>query len=216
MMTLAAAGLALTACSVQGPQASSDAAPGTENTSADAEYVQATEDGPARNVPEPERPDAITQQDENGARAALEYWWAAYRHLELTGDGQHLEAASGSGCSSCGATRRYWTELYDQDHWSTGSERTAEDITVELSGQGTDATLSFVVDQQDYDVWMSTGRVLNPDSRNFAPLQDWRAKARYTDEGHWMVYDLWMLYGEREDGGPDKEPEPEASEETEA
>lgn len=85
-----------------------------------------------------------------------------------------------------------------------------------MAAKGTDSTLSFVVEQQDYNVWMPTGRVLNPDSRSFAPLQAWRAKTRYTDDGHWLGYDIWMLYGEREYGGPGEAPELDQDQESEA
>lgn len=210
-MVLAAGCLALAACTAPDPPTESTEPAGSGEAHGSAVYEEATADGPARNVPAPEKPDGLSQPDEDGARAALEYWWATYRYLELTGDAGYLEDASGSGCSSCGATQRYWTGLYREDHWSTGSERTAEDITVETSEQGTDALLSFVVAQQDYEVWMPSGHVLNPDTRTVAPHHDWRAKARYTESGQWIVYDIWMLYGEREDGGPADESEADGS-----
>jgi hypothetical protein len=215
---LAAAALALTACAGGPLTAPSSGASGgaTEGATADhSGFVEATEDSPARNVPAPRAPEAVTEQSEAGARAALEHWWAAHRYLELTGDGSVLDEASGSGCGSCARTRVFWQEVYAEESWSTGSGRRPSGVRVEMSPLHADARFEFVVDQEDYDVWTSDAHVLNEVHRDFAELQQWGAKARYTQDGRWIVYDLWMYYDERPGAGePGEKPSPEASEST--
>lgn len=212
---LGLAAMALTACTASSGDEPGPGAPGSESPAAptaDTGFVEATDEAPARNVPEPEAPDTLTEQSENGARAALEYWWEAHRYLELTGDPGHLKEVSSSGCGSCSRTRTFWQEVYEQGAWSTGSERAPAQVTVEVSPQKTDATFAFVVDQEDYDVWTSGGHVLNQAHRDFADQHPWGAKARYTNEGRWIVYDLWMNHDERPDAPePSDDPIPSES-----
>jgi hypothetical protein len=215
---LTAAALALTACADGPLVAPSSGAPGSASEGATADppgFVEATEDSPARNVPVPTAPEAVTEQSEAGARAALEHWWAAHRYLELTGDGSVLDEASGSGCGSCVRTRVFWQEVYAEESWSTGSGRRPSEVRVEMSPLHADASFEFVVDQEDYEVWTSDAHVLNTVHRDFAELQQWGAKARYTQEDRWIVYDLWMHYDERPGAGePGEEPPPDAAEST--
>lgn len=211
--------LSLVACTGAGPASespSSSSSPSSPVSSSSTSpthdgtaYIEATDESPARNVPAPETPDAVEAPGTDGARAALDHWWTTHRYLELTGKGRHLDEASGSGCASCVQTRRFWEDLYATGHWSTGSDRHPAKVEVELSPQKTDATLSFVMEQQEFAIWTPEGKSLNPMFRSVAEHHDWRAQARYTEQRRWIIYDIWMLYGEREDGGPDKEPEPE-------
>ena len=163
------------------------------STSASAEFVAATEERPAQNVAAPDQPTSEDEPTEAGVVTALHRWWEAYNYLELTGDAEPLDALSSSGCASCAGTGDYWSGIYEDGSWSTGSERRAVDVTAELSPQKTDAELKFTVDEVPYDVFTSDGRVHNQDDRELKKDLDWVAKARHTDQGTWQIYDLWVL-----------------------
>ncbi|WP_258934970.1 DUF6318 family protein [Nesterenkonia pannonica] len=49
------------------------------------EPIPASADGPAQNWPEPEIPDGIYEETEEGAEALLHYWWEVLNHARITG-----------------------------------------------------------------------------------------------------------------------------------
>ncbi|MGM7666698.1 DUF6318 family protein [Microbacterium sp. A93] len=152
-------------------------------------------------------PAAVTEKSERGARAALDHWWTTHRYLELTGDASPLEEMSGSGCGSCVHTSEFWQDVYTEGNWSSGSGREPTEVEVSLSGQKSDARFAFAVDQEEYHVWTPAGLVLNDMHRHFADTKQWGARARYTEDGHWIVYDIWMYYDGREDADGEEDGE---------
>src|SRR5699024_7528270 len=50
------------------------------------DYIPASADGPAQNVPEPNLPAVATENTEEGAKATLEYFWEAEAYASLTGE----------------------------------------------------------------------------------------------------------------------------------
>ena len=174
---------------------------GEPPVSTSSEFVAATEEQPAQNVAVPEKPVTADERTETGVVTALHRWWEAYNYLELTGDAGPLDSLSSRSCASCAGTGDHWSGVYDDGNWSTGSERQAVDVTAKLSPQKTDAELRFTVEQASYDVFTGDGRVHNQDDRKLKKDLDWAAKARYTDQGTWQIYDIWVLYPESSERG---------------
>ncbi|MDR8018861.1 DUF6318 family protein [Nesterenkonia aerolata] len=81
------------------------------------EPVPASSSGPAENWPEPEKPDAMFEDTEEGAVAALEYWWAGLHHARNTGDTGPVREVSGEDCAICKNEIDVTTEVYEQDAW---------------------------------------------------------------------------------------------------
>lgn len=82
------------------------------------DYVPASADGPAQNVPEPRLPAVATENTEEGAQAALEYFWEAEAFASLTGQTTALISVSDDDCAFCDESIAGWSENYEDGYWS--------------------------------------------------------------------------------------------------
>lgn len=85
---------------------------------AQTEYIPASADGPAQNVPEPTLPAIATEETEEGAESALEFFWQAIDFARMTGDTQPLQLVSHETCELCVAYMDRWSLIYEQDDWA--------------------------------------------------------------------------------------------------
>ncbi|MDN6149456.1 MAG: DUF6318 family protein [Yaniella sp.] len=83
-----------------------------------AEYVPASADGPAQNVPEPKLPAVATENTEEGAEATLKYFWEAESLASLTGNTRPLELVSSGDCEFCMESVEGWGQSYDEGAWA--------------------------------------------------------------------------------------------------
>lgn len=90
----------------------------TETPDVETEYIPASADGPAQNVPEPKLPAVATENTEEGAEATLEYFWEAEEYASLTGETAALSLVSGQNCDFCDESIGGWKESYDEGSWS--------------------------------------------------------------------------------------------------
>ena len=100
--------------------------PETSNTS---EYVPASEEGPAQNVPEPRLPTVTTEATDEGARAALEYFWEAEAYASLTGDSGPLATVSSEDCAFCEESIEGWPLNYEEGYWGVMEGDMEVDVT---------------------------------------------------------------------------------------
>lgn len=89
-----------------------------ETSDAETEYVPASADGPAQNVPEPNLPAVATENTEEGAEATLKYFWEAVDHARLTGDTDPLAQVSHESCEFCDVYIDGWQDRYDNGDWA--------------------------------------------------------------------------------------------------
>lgn len=82
------------------------------------EYIPASEDGPAENVPEPRLTVEASETSVSGAQAALEYFWQGVDYMRLTGEAQHVQNVSGSECDLCADLIEGWSEVYQEGSWA--------------------------------------------------------------------------------------------------
>ena len=83
-----------------------------------AEYVPASAEGPAQNVPEPRLPFNATERSEEGAVATLNYFWEAAQYLRLTGDAGPLSFVSSDTCDFCTTFIGDWQDAYNSRYWA--------------------------------------------------------------------------------------------------
>lgn len=93
------------------------------------EYIPASEKGPAQNVPEPRLPAAATENSEEGAQAALEYFWEAEEYARLSGITDPLEVLSAQECEFCEESIQGWPASFEEGVWSVTTEELTVDIT---------------------------------------------------------------------------------------
>lgn len=113
----------------------------TETPDVETEYIPASADGPAQNVPEPKLPAVATENTEEGAEATLEYFWEAVDYARLTGETAPLALVSHESCEFCDMYIEGWQDRYNNGDWAV----IQEPIELELI----DANTHFDESQQD-------------------------------------------------------------------
>lgn len=83
-----------------------------------AEYVPASADGPAQNVPEPKLPAVATENTEEGAEATLKYFWEAIDYARLTGETDPIALVSHDSCEFCDLYMEGWQDRYENGDWA--------------------------------------------------------------------------------------------------
>ncbi|WFP16262.1 DUF6318 family protein [Citricoccus muralis] len=200
---------ALTSCSDSGGNNGDDAASPSASsaTASNTEFIPASADGPAQNVPVPALPDAAREQTPEGAEATLEYWWDAMEYLYLTGDPEQLMAASEADCEVCEMMVETWESAYRNDEWSS--------LNGEIEIESTLSTVDEEVSQADIDYslthpelrhYSSNGDEIT-ESRTSFDNQPWFAILNYDESnGQWLLYESVPsdLLSEEEEQGNEK------------
>lgn len=89
-----------------------------------SEYVAASADGPAQQVPEPVLPDAVSENTVDGAKATVEYFWEAVDYGRMTGDTQHAAQVAHYVCEACNQLIYKWQKIYEDNAWADLHEAT--------------------------------------------------------------------------------------------
>lgn len=179
---------ALTACN--NDDDGGDPAPTETTTSAAAassapakdEYVPASSEGPAKNVPKPTKPDLADEESVEGAQAFLDYLSDARAYAQQTGDTSLAREVTAEECYSCMNLYDTIDDLYDQGGWaSRGYEKMtilSDDLPVDSYGlyapeASVDAeTLTFwdpdgnVVDEASGEDFSDDGLLVHMDYRD--------------------------------------------------
>lgn len=100
------------------PSASPSPAPGSDPAA--AEYVPASLDGPAQNVPKPVMPELAREESRDGAQAFLDYWSDAKWYAYQTGDTSFAREIISSACQVCMDELKEIENLYDAGGWAIG------------------------------------------------------------------------------------------------
>lgn len=147
-----------------------------------AEYIPASADGPAQNVPEPNLPAVATENTEEGAEATLKYFWEAIDYARLTGETDPIALVSQEHCDFCTGLMDGWRDTYEQDSWAglhgemlvegpethTGAEE-EESSRVAMSFELTEPATDF------YD----GGQLLEEESFDTASTANWWTEMTY-------------------------------------
>lgn len=100
--------------------------PGSESTGGDGEspggegeYVPASADGPAQNVPKPEKPALADEESYEGAQAFLDYLADARAYAWQTGDTTLIREITSDACAECFEEYDEIDTLYDDGGWAS-------------------------------------------------------------------------------------------------
>ncbi|GAA1754643.1 DUF6318 family protein [Kocuria aegyptia] len=93
-------------------EASPDATP--------ADYVPASLDGPAQNVPKPVMPDLAREESRDGAQAFLDYWSDAMWYAHQTGDATYAREIISGACDICMEQLEFVEDVYADGAWFVG------------------------------------------------------------------------------------------------
>lgn len=189
-------GLVLTGCgNSDGDDEGTSGATSTPTTTtstqpSEGEYVPASADGPAQNVPVPELPEEAKEQSIEGAEATLEYWWKTLEYLYLTGDSEPLENVSDSNCVTCNNNAKNWTALYADDHWIVLDDASEiRDVETVLDDDALSADIRYGLDPSHASTYTPDSELLD-ESFTQDPNQRWRAEVAFnTTSLRWEVYE---------------------------
>lgn len=116
------------------PGVSSEPSPGSssepEGTATSAEYVPASLEGPAQNVPKPVMPELAEEESREGAQAFLDYWSDAMWYAYQTGDTSYAREIISPHCAVCMDQLSLIEEIYKEGLWAIGGR---ESVVVQES-----------------------------------------------------------------------------------
>mgnify|MGYP000939766022 CR=1 FL=1 len=109
------------------PNASADATPTASALPSLSPELQAQR-ATALAEPKPSKPEAVSQNTEEGAINAVNYFFALYRYAFITGDTADLAAMSEDACVFCKSTIDNATKLHDGGGWANPWETNLNDL----------------------------------------------------------------------------------------
>ncbi|MCT2006543.1 DUF6318 family protein [Micrococcus lylae] len=170
---------------------STEAGGSGDGGSDDGEYIPASEDGPAQNVPKPQMPEEMKEETEDGAKAAVQYWWDTMTYLQRTGDAEPMKAVSAETCTFCNSFADAMSTIYSEGGWHEGSTATVTSAVV-WSNEGGETTVTTTVNHEEAKQYHKDGTE-DPegadDAHNDLP---WRTVLHFdSDQGTWIVDNTW-------------------------
>ena len=117
------------------PTASADATPTASALPSLSPELQAQR-ATALAEPKPSKPEAVSQNTEEGAINAVNYFFALYRYAFITGDTADLAAMSEDACVFCKSTIDNATKLHQGGGWANPWETNLNDLYYIPPGEG--------------------------------------------------------------------------------
>ena len=152
-------------------------------------YVPASAEGPAQNVPKPEMPAVMKEETQEGAEAAVEYFWEMLHYAERTGDVAAFDQVYSKYCEFCSYISSSLEYIYSDGGWYSGSSPSVESKIVKPSSQGYIATI--LLDTESATGYLSDGSV---PSDGQVPAEDdspWIAEVSFdAASNRWIVDEM--------------------------
>ncbi len=175
---------------VSEPEQSSGDGSETEEPESSPTPIPASSDGPAQNWPEPEVPDEIYEETEEGALAALRYWFEASTYLQLTGQSQPLEELSGSECVMCAQRALQAEQVYEEDEgWFATSGVDVVDPIVSAITQEQEASVLFTLNEGATQRFSSDGTIAAEVEEAAVPGME---AVLVFGDAHWEVAEVYL------------------------
>ncbi|MEO4038949.1 DUF6318 family protein [Micrococcaceae bacterium Sec6.3] len=114
---------------------------GPASATASGPYVPASAEGPAQNVPKPVMPEVMKEETQEGAEAAVKYFWETVYYMQQTGDAGPTRTASWEACAFCSHIISSMEAIYSNEGWFTGTQSNVSSARLRPSSSGYNATL---------------------------------------------------------------------------
>lgn len=153
-----------------------DAAGAEETASgpAEGEYVPASADGPAQNVPVPQKPPLADEESYEGAQAFLDYLSDARAYAWETGDTSYVRDITADECESCQEEYEWISDHYQEGGWAGSGREILEILDKDLPVNSYGFPAPRVdVNYEGNTVWGSDGVVegaMDPDRGDEPPI----------------------------------------------
>ncbi|MBG6191860.1 hypothetical protein IWX64_002827 [Arthrobacter sp. CAN_A212] len=113
------------------------------------EPTAASSDGPAANIPVPEKPALADENSVEGLEAFTEYWFELFSYGYITNDWDEFDSITDSACASCSNIKQVVQGIYDQGRWLGGGEFEVLNFASEFEKNTSGSFQSFVENRQD-------------------------------------------------------------------
>lgn len=162
---------------------------GPASATASGPYVPASAEGPAQNVPKPVMPEVMKEETQEGAEAAVKYFWETVYYMQQTGDAGLEQEISGPTCKFCEHHKNSIMKLYGDGGWMVSETATIHSAITRPSKNGYTSTILLNMSKEEF--FEKSGdeiAVSMSDSEDKAP---WIAQSRYDkDLGHWTIAEM--------------------------
>lgn len=172
-----------------GTAPSSGSGSGPASATASGPYVPASAEGPAQNVPKPVMPEVMKEETQEGAEAAVKYFWETVYYMQQTGDAGLEQEISGPTCKFCEHHKNSIMKLYGDGGWMVSETATIHSAITRPSKNGYTSTILLNMSKEEF--FEKSGdeiAVSMSDSEDKAP---WIAQSHYDkDLGHWTIAEM--------------------------
>ncbi len=171
------------------PSSGSGSGSGPASATASGPYVPASAEGPAQNVPKPVMPAVMKEETQEGAEAAVKYFWETVYYMQQTGDAGLEQEISGPTCKFCEHHKNSIMKLYGDGGWMVSETATIHSAITRPSKNGYTSTILLNMSKEEF--FEKSGdeiAVSMSDSEDKAP---WIAQSRYDKNlGHWTIAEM--------------------------
>lgn len=178
-------GVAQTPAPSVAASATASASPSAEPTPTPS---PASAEGPAVNIPVPEKPALADENSVEGLEAFTEWWFELLNYAYATNDLEPLWAVTDEGCTTCQNIEESIAQVYADGGWMSGGEVSVDSFDsnfLAIEGGSIDAFVSNT--QAATVVYDSTGAVTSEFSEQVYEVAS-LFRAAYID-GAWLVVD---------------------------
>ncbi len=144
-------GPSATSASASAPEQTTSTSPPPTTTPPEPttpEPTAASSDGPAANIPVPEKPALADENSVEGLEAFTEYWFELLNYAYITNDWVPLEAVTDPGCDTCGSVKEAVQLVYADGRWLSGAEIEVTSFASEFELNTAGSISSFVQKRQ--------------------------------------------------------------------
>lgn len=166
-----------------------------------AEYVPASDEGPAQNVPEPTLGAVASENSPQGAVETVLYFWEAIDYGRLTGDTQYAADVTHYVCDLCSNLIYRWDQIYEDNGWAALHDETTVEV-VETHGYHDEQDDRWIValfnmTEPASDLYQD-GELVEDESYEAETHEGWRAELRYDEaaqawEIRWLDTDTTLV-----------------------
>lgn len=162
-----------------------------------AEYIPASDEGPAQNVPEPTLDAVASENSPQGAIETVLYFWEAIDYGRLTGDTRHAADVAHYVCDVCSNLIYRWDQIYEDNGWAALHDETQVEV-VETHGYHDEhddrwIVALFSMTEPASDLYQD-GELIADESYNAETHDGWWAELRYDETAQaWEI--RWLDTG---------------------